>query len=96
MPYRATLTWLYLALRSERQGAPVLIWPEARPTARSAMKESSVSPELCGGGRKRHVRQHTCSAGALRVLNPIPALEPSRPSLPVAQTRTFQLTGGWS
>ena len=39
-------TWLYLARRSERQGAPVLIWPVARPTARSAMKESSVSPEL--------------------------------------------------
>lgn len=37
-------SWLYLALRSERQGAPVLIWPVDRPTARSAMKESSVSP----------------------------------------------------
>ena len=29
----------------DRQGAPVLIWPVARPTARSAMKLSSVSPE---------------------------------------------------
>jgi hypothetical protein len=27
-------------------GAPVLIWPVARPTARSAIKESSVSPDL--------------------------------------------------
>ena len=40
-------TWLYLARRSERQGAPVLIWPVDRPTARSAMNESSVSPERC-------------------------------------------------
>mmetsp|Transcript_25430 Transcript_25430/g.40664 ORF Transcript_25430/g.40664 Transcript_25430/m.40664 type:complete len:389 (-) Transcript_25430:289-1455(-) len=38
-------SWLYLARRSERQGAPVLIWPVARPTARSAMYESSVSPD---------------------------------------------------
>ena len=30
-------SWLYLARRSERQGAPVLIWPVQRPTARSAM-----------------------------------------------------------
>ena len=29
-----------------RQGAPVLIWPVARPTDRSAMKLSSVSPDL--------------------------------------------------
>mmetsp|Transcript_5336 Transcript_5336/g.14340 ORF Transcript_5336/g.14340 Transcript_5336/m.14340 type:complete len:429 (+) Transcript_5336:208-1494(+) len=39
-------SWLYLALRSERQGAPVLIWPVDRPTAKSAMKQSSVSPDL--------------------------------------------------
>ncbi len=37
-------SWLYLARRSERQGAPVLICPVARPTTRSAMKVSSVSP----------------------------------------------------
>ena len=29
-----------------RQGAPVLIWPVARPTDKSAMKLSSVSPDL--------------------------------------------------
>ena len=29
----------------ERAGAPVLIWPQFRPTARSAMMVSSVSPE---------------------------------------------------
>ena len=36
---------LYLAVRSDRAGAPVLIWPAPVPTARWAMKESSVSPE---------------------------------------------------
>ena len=36
---------LYLATRSLRQGAPVLIWPERVATARSAMVVSSVSPE---------------------------------------------------
>lgn len=30
-------SWLYLARRSDLQGAPVLIWPVQRPTARSAM-----------------------------------------------------------
>lgn len=40
-------TWLYLARRSLRQGAPVLIWPVESPTAKSAMKESSVSPLRC-------------------------------------------------
>lgn len=29
------------------QGAPVLIWPVDKPTARSAMKQSSVSPDRC-------------------------------------------------
>lgn len=43
--------WLYLAKRSERQGAPVLIWPVHRPTTRSAMKQSSVSPDLKRGGK---------------------------------------------
>jgi len=38
-------SWLYLAKRSERQGAPVLIWPVRRPTTKSAMVLSSVSPE---------------------------------------------------
>lgn len=38
--------WLYFAKRSDLQGAPVLIWPVERPTTRSAMKVSSVSPDL--------------------------------------------------
>merc|ERR550537_1992610 len=41
------ISWLYLALRSDRQGAPVLIWPQQRPTAMSAIVVSSVSPERC-------------------------------------------------
>eukprot|EP01139_Manchomonas_bermudensis_P001987 Amastigsp_a3406_21.p5 type:complete len:113 gc:universal Amastigsp_a3406_21:75-413(+) len=41
------MSWLYLARRSERHGAPVLIWPVPSPTTRSAMKQSSVSPERC-------------------------------------------------
>merc|ERR1711970_264078 len=38
-------SWLYFDKRSLRHGAPVLICPVRRPTTRSAMKESSVSPE---------------------------------------------------
>src|SRR5690625_7111720 len=36
---------LYLATRSERHSEPVLIWPAAVATARSAMVVSAVSPE---------------------------------------------------
>src|SRR6185437_3740453 len=38
-------SWLYLHTRSVRLAEPVLICPAAVPTARSAMVESSVSPE---------------------------------------------------
>src|SRR5271165_105217 len=38
-------SWLYLATRSERHGAPVLIWPQLSATARSAIVVSSVSPD---------------------------------------------------
>src|SRR5689334_18347804 len=38
-------SWLYFAIRSVRLAEPVLIWPAPVPTARSAMKVSSVSPE---------------------------------------------------
>ena len=38
---------LYLATRSLRQGAPVLMNGAPTPTARSAMKSSSVSPLRC-------------------------------------------------
>ena len=33
------------SIQSYLQGAPVLIWPVQRPTTKSAMKQSSVSPE---------------------------------------------------
>ena len=36
---------LYFAFRSDRHGAPVLIWPAPVATARSARKSSSVSPD---------------------------------------------------
>ena len=38
-------SWLYFATRSDRAGAPVLIWPQFVATARSAIVVSSVSPE---------------------------------------------------
>ena len=38
-------SWLYLATRSDRAGAPVLIWPQFVATARSAIVVSSVSPD---------------------------------------------------
>src|SRR4029453_6222675 len=41
------ISWLYLATRSERAGAPVLIWPQLIATEMSAMVVSSVSPERC-------------------------------------------------
>src|SRR5262245_42694314 len=37
--------WLYLQMRSVRLADPVLICPAAVPTARSAIVESSVSPD---------------------------------------------------
>merc|ERR1719402_2155538 len=40
-------SWLYLASLSDLHGAPVFICPVASPTTRSAIKQSSVSPDLC-------------------------------------------------
>src|SRR5207247_8753596 len=40
-------SWLYFAIRSLRDAEPVLICPALVATARSAMVESSVSPERC-------------------------------------------------
>ncbi len=40
-------SWLYLAIRSERDIEPVLICVADVPTAISAMVASSVSPERC-------------------------------------------------
>src|SRR5215472_2366422 len=41
------ISWLYFAVRSERESEPVLIWPQFVATARSAIVVSSVSPERC-------------------------------------------------
>lgn len=38
-------SWLYFAIRSEREREPVLICPQFKATERSAIKASSVSPE---------------------------------------------------
>src|SRR5207253_3279152 len=40
-------SWLYFAIRSLRDADPVLICPAFVATARSAIVESSVSPERC-------------------------------------------------
>ena len=40
-------SWLYLQIRSVRLAEPVLICPADVPTARSAIVESSVSPDRC-------------------------------------------------
>lgn len=40
-------SWLYLATRSDLDGAPVLIWQVFKATARSAIVVSAVSPDLC-------------------------------------------------
>ncbi len=40
-------SWLYLHILSVLLLDPVLIWPELTATAKSAIVESSVSPERC-------------------------------------------------
>src|SRR5690554_366190 len=48
-PRRSSIlsSWLYLAVRSPRAGAPDLIWPAFVATARWEMNVSSVSPLRC-------------------------------------------------
>ena len=41
------INWLYLATLSDLAKNPVLIWLELVPTAKSAIKVSSLSPDLC-------------------------------------------------
>jgi hypothetical protein len=53
-------SWLYFAVRSPRHGAPALIWPQLNPTARSAIKLSSVSPERC-----EHITPHPATLAIL-------------------------------
>jgi hypothetical protein len=46
-PAAISISRLYFATRSPRPGAPDLICPQPVPTTRSAMNESTVSPERC-------------------------------------------------
>mmetsp|Transcript_74640 Transcript_74640/g.216581 ORF Transcript_74640/g.216581 Transcript_74640/m.216581 type:complete len:227 (+) Transcript_74640:614-1294(+) len=64
-------SWLYFARRSERHGAPVLISPVRRPTTRSAMKESSVSPDLCDTMTPQPACCDICAASIASVIEPI-------------------------
>ena len=64
-------SWLYLATRSERAGAPVLIWPMLSATARSAMVASSVSPERWEVTAVQPARWQVSTASMVSVREPI-------------------------
>lgn len=64
-------SWLYLATRSERAGAPVLIWPQLVATARSAMVTSSVSPERWDIMHLKPLRWASSTASRVSVSEPI-------------------------
>merc|ERR1711934_1320745 len=65
------INWLYLASRSDLHGAPVLIWPVRKPTTKSAMKESSVSPDLCDTITPQPLRMDMFAASMASVMEPI-------------------------
>ena len=62
---------LYFASRSERDGAPVLIWPAAVATARSAIVVSSVSPERAETMAVQPARRASAIASNVSVSVPI-------------------------
>merc|ERR1712151_785506 len=64
-------SWLYFARRSLRHGAPVLICPVRRPTTRSAMKESSVSPDRWETITPQPLRIDIVAASIASVIEPI-------------------------
>src|SRR5207247_5944897 len=64
-------SWLYLATRSDRAGAPVLICPQLVATAMSAMVASSVSPERCERIAEYPLRIASCTASNVSVSVPI-------------------------
>src|SRR4026209_2596344 len=64
-------SWLYFATRSERAGAPVLIWPQFVATARSAMVTSSVSPERWLIMQRRPLRWARSTESRVSVSEPI-------------------------
>ena len=64
-------SWLYFATRSERAGAPVLIWPQLVATARSAIVVSSVSPERWLIMQRKPLRWARSTASSVSVSVPI-------------------------
>mmetsp|Transcript_17996 Transcript_17996/g.46506 ORF Transcript_17996/g.46506 Transcript_17996/m.46506 type:complete len:223 (-) Transcript_17996:737-1405(-) len=64
-------SWLYLARRSERQGAPVFRWPVPSATVRSAMKVSSVSPERWETKTPHWLSTHSLYAAIASLIVPI-------------------------
>ena len=64
-------SWLYFATRSERAGAPVLIWPQLVATARSAIVVSSVSPERWLIMQRKPLRWARSTASRVSVSEPI-------------------------
>src|SRR6185503_12724355 len=62
---------VYFATRSERAGAPVLIWPQPVATARSAMVVSSVSPERWLIMQRNAARCARSTASRVSVSEPI-------------------------
>ena len=64
-------SWLYFATRSDRAGAPVLIWPQLVATARSAIVVSSVSPERWLIMQRKPLRWASSTESRVSVSEPI-------------------------
>ena len=62
---------MYFATRSDRAGAPVLIWPQLVATARSAIVVSSVSPERWLIMQRKPARCARSTASRVSVSEPI-------------------------
>mmetsp|Transcript_67752 Transcript_67752/g.107348 ORF Transcript_67752/g.107348 Transcript_67752/m.107348 type:complete len:205 (-) Transcript_67752:915-1529(-) len=65
------MSWLYFAFLSDRQGAPVLIWPQHNPTDMSAMVVSSVSPDRWEHITPQPFVLHNFTASIASVSDPI-------------------------
>src|SRR4051812_6307137 len=87
-------SWLYFATRSERAGAPVLIWPQLVATARSAIVVSSVSPERWLIMQRKPLRWARSTESKVSVREPIWLTFTSRalawpPAMPRASRSTL-------
>src|SRR5680860_1230803 len=88
-------SWLYFATRSERAGAPVLIWPQLVATARSAIVVSSVSPERWLIMHRKPLRCAISTESRVSVSDPIWLTLTSSalawpPSMPRARRSTWE------